>query len=372
MKAKKRKLTMQRIALSFLLLVVVFSGCKKNDPEAGSTGKDNSLASRPHPMNLRGFEQINLVSDVAEYNPRHIDVNLVNAWGIAFSATGIPWISSADKGLSVIYDTSGNTVRPPVSIPFHGDPNGGNPTGVVFNSTQNFIISANSERSKFIFATENGTIAAWSSGNSAITVADRSAYHAVYKGLALATTGTANYLYATNFKGGAIDVFDQSFNYVSMPIVDPGIPAGFAPFGIQTIGGKLYVTYAKQLGPDNRDDESGPGNGYVSIFNPDGSFVRRFASQGVLNSPWGIAMVPEQHNQNPTILIGNFGDGHINAFDANGTVLGHLTHGNQDIELEGLWGIAFASNDTAEGMRLYFTAGPDDEEHGLFGVLSRE
>src|SRR5204863_3288034 len=140
----------------------------------------------------------------------------------------------------------------------------------------------------------------WSSGTSAIEVRDRSSFDAVYKGVAMATNNGANYLYATNFHGGTIDVFDNAFNYVSMSFVDPNMPAGFAPFGIENINGKLYVTYALQLGPDNEDDLAGPGNGYVDIFNPDGSFVSRFASQGVLNSPWAVLYVPAMNNQTAT------------------------------------------------------------------------
>jgi len=323
-----------------------------------------------HNLNLHGYTAVNLVADVMEeYNPLHIDTNLVNAWGLAFGPSGIAWISSTEKGVTTVYNQSGVTVLPPVAIPFHEEPNGGEPTGVIFNSTSDFAISSLSQTSKFIFVTENGTIAAWSSGSTAIEVADRSSFDAVYKGVAMATNNGANYLYATNFKGGTIDVFDNAFNYVSMSFVDPNMPSGFAPFGIENIDGKLYVTYALQLGPDNEDDQAGPGNGYVDIFNPDGSFVSRFASQGTLNSPWAILQIPSMNNQTATILVGNFGDGHINAFTTDGTFIGQLKKGNTPLEVEGLWALEFAPNNSNS---IFFTAGPDGEEHGVFGVISKD
>ena len=154
-----------------------------------------------------------------------------------------------------------------------------------------------------------------------------------------------------------------------MPFVDPDIPSGYAPFNIKYLNGLLYVTYAKQLGPDNEDDEAGPGHGYIDIFNTDGSFVKRFASQGTLNSPWGIAEVP---GDNSRILIGNFGDGRINIFGADGAFKTYLKTDGQAIVIEGLWAIVFPQKNLPpeERNRLYFTAGPDEEEHGLFGFLT--
>ena len=356
-------------AFFILLFFIITSGCKKNDKETPATspaGEQSAIDMRiPH---SRDFEPVNLVADTAGYHAIRIDANLSNAWGLAFSDEGDIWISSNHTGLALIYNGSGQQIDPPVNVPFGGDPNGGAPTGAVYNETNSFIIPSNNEKAEFIYATENGTIAAWSSGNSTITVADRSSSEAVYKGLALAENAGANYIYATNFKGNAIDVFDGSFNYVSMPFMDPGIPAGFAPFGIQNIDGKLYVTYALQKGPDNEDDQSGPGNGYIDIYNPDGTFVSRFASQGTLNSPWGLAQVP---GGNHAILVGNFGDGHINVYGSMGNFLGQLKDDGHDIEIEGLWAIAFKRGNFGK-LKLYFTAGPDEEEHGLFGFIIKE
>jgi uncharacterized protein (TIGR03118 family) len=242
--------------------------------------------------------------------------------------------------------------------------------------------------SKFIFAGEDGVISAWSSGANAVVVADHSASGAVYKGLAQARDGSAHFLYATNFKGGKVDVFDEHFqNVTTKPFTDPGIPAGFAPFNIQNIDGNLYVTYAKQKGPDNEDDQAGPGNGYVDVYRPNGSLIRRFASQGTLNSPWGLAEVPGHsvRHLGDEILIGDFGDGRINLFDEHGRFRGQLSdQTGTPITIPGLWGLAFDQGDAdrddegrarvhrhhgKDSSRLFFTAGPDDEEDGIFGYL---
>lgn len=191
-------------------------------------------------------------------------------------------------------------------------------------------------------------------------------------------SGSSNYLYATNFRQAKIDVFDKDFNYVSsMPFLDSSIPAGFAPFNIQNIGGLLYVTYAKQKAPDNIFDQPGAGNGYVDIFNADGSLLRNFASQGTLNSPWGIALAPGGFADfGIAILIGNFGDGRINIFDMHGDFRGQLQGTNRQlITIPGLWAIDFLQNNQPGINRhspLYFTAGPDFGAHGLFGTLKKE
>jgi len=205
-------------------------------------------------------------------------------------------------------------------------------------------------------------------------------------------------LAATDFHNGHVDVFDANFNFVSSSMfTDPNIPAGYAPFNIRKLGSNIFVTYAKQLGPDNEDDEAGPGNGYVSIFNADGSFNRRFTSQGALNSPWGIEMLKLNHGFNddgdsqdenedvdtddddstavPIVLIGNFGDGHINQYRMDGTLVGPLMSNGAAIEIEGLWAISYAPQGNTAYRdvrnRIYFTAGPDDEEHGVFGYIGR-
>lgn len=319
------------------------------------------------------FTQTNLVSDTAGFGAARMDANLVNAWGIALSPTGKIWISCNGPGVSVVYDNTGQTVIPPVTIPAAAAGQTGTPSGVVYNSTPDF------NGSKFIFVSEDGIVSAWTSGGAAVKMADQSAENAVYKGVAIGNDGGSNFLYVTNFKQSKIDVFDKNFNLVSgKSLMDPGIPADYGPFGIQNIGGKLYVTYAKHKAPDNHDDQAGPGNGYVDIFNPSGTLIGRLATQGTLNSPWGIAAAPAGFVQGgPAILIGNFGDGHINVYDPSGIFRGQLegTDG-QALSIDGLWGIAFSGSNGMNGKGigqqvLYFTAGPDAESHGLFGTLQR-
>src|SRR5258706_1991308 len=377
----KSKLSMKTLMVA--ALVMIAAGCQKND-DIANVGTNSADNTQRFPVSA-SYMATNLVSDVSEYSPAIIDTNLVNAWGLAFSPLGGVWISSNETHVSAVYNKNGITLHPPVYIPFETD--GANPTGQVFNSSSTFIIPSTSEVSKFIFVTENGTIAAWASGNSAITVADRSAAGAVYKGVEIVNNSGQWFLYAADFHNNKVDMFDQNFNFIGNSMfADATMPAGFAPFNIRRINDHLYVAYAKQLAPDNHDDEAGPGNGYVNVFNLDGSFVQRFASQGMLNSPWGIEKARENNGVAPqagqnsnaehtTILIGNFGDGHISAFDENGNFLGQLMHEGQPLVIDGLWSISYPPSGNPVYMdvrnRLYFTAGPDHEDHGVFGFISR-
>jgi uncharacterized protein (TIGR03118 family) len=343
-----------KVLFAALIIIPCFYACKKNHT----------------PAEEFNITQTNLVADIAGFGAPIIDANIGNAWGIAKAPGGPIWISANNKGLSTIYDTTGKTLRPPVSIPSVTPGQAGTPSGVVFNSTPDFA------GSKFIFASEEGIILAWSTGNAAIKVADQSQSNSVYKGLTIAADGGANFLYVTNFHNQKIDVFDKNFNYVTgKPFLDPNIPAGFGPFNIQYIGGQLYVTYAKLKAPDDHDDQQGAGNGYVDIFSTNGTFVKRFASQGNLNSPWGIALAPAGFaNGQQTILIGNFGDGKINIFDMQGNFKGQLQNQGKTISIDGLWAIDFLKNNQPGGnpnSPLYFTAGPNSEAHGLFGTLQK-
>ncbi len=251
----------------------------------------------------------------------------------------------------------------------------GTPSGLIFNSS-----STDFGGSKFIFASEDGIVLAWgpTSGNSASTVINRSKVGpgAVYKGLSIVSDNGANFLCVTNFRSGSVDVFDKNFNLVTdHRFVDPSIPAGFAPFNIQFISGKVYITYAKQ-DAFKHDDVKGPGNGYIDVFWPNGTWIKRFASQGTLNSPWGIALAPPGVVSNgQAILIGNFGDGRINVFDTNGNFNGQLQNSGTPISIDGLWAIGFLHDNGptgSPGNPLYFTAGPDGESHSLFGTLQRK
>jgi uncharacterized protein (TIGR03118 family) len=357
--SKKYFLTLAFALLILSALTLLTQGGCSSDKSTNNTGT--------------AYQEANFVADTSSFTGARIDASLVNAWGIAIGPTGTFWISSNHGGVSTVYDKAGAQKLAAVTIPSKDANTGGAPTGVIYNSTTDFVMTSNGQPSKFIFAGEDGIIAAWNAGSAAIKVADRSSTEAVYKGLAAGSSGGNNYLYVANFKGQKIDVFDKNFAYVStMPFSDPNIPAGFGPFNVQNIGGYLYVTYAKLLAPDFEDDEAGPGNGFVDIFNTDGTLSGRFAAQGHLNSPWGVVTAPAGFGQFANdILIGNFGDGTINAFDAAGNFKGQLKDkSNQVISIEGLWGLFFYT-DAALGdvNTLYFTAGPFEEDHGLFGVV---
>jgi len=388
-----RKNSMSALLIAGFVAIFILAGCSK--PDNAPTPASNAQNELRNSNNSAGCGPVNLISDVPEYGAALIDTNLVNAWGMAFSSGGGIWVSAADKGLSTIYSGQGSILRLPVAIPFNGDPNGGEPTGQVFNSTTGFVIPSTLQISRFIFATENGTIAAWASGNNAIQVRDRSSAGAVYKGLEMVNTGGAWVLYATDFHNGKVDIFDQNFNFVGNgQFSDPSIPSGYAPFNIRKIGDRLFVTYAKQLAGTD-DDEAGAGNGYVNIFNLDGTLISRFTSQGTLNSPWGIEqlLTDDENDQgeneqgdedgdggsveaSPFILIGNFGDGHISVFNSHGKFIKYLSCTGAPIEIEGLWAISYPPQGNtayqAVSNRIYFTAGPDGEEHGLFGYLNRK
>lgn len=346
-----KKLNITKALLAGLATVLCTYSCKKNQ-------------TSPQ-QQLTDVIQTNLVADTAGYNAAKIDTNLVNAWGLAANPNGIIWAVSNHKGLSTIYDQTGQALREPALIPSVDAHQPGAPTGVVFNGGTSF------GSNKFIFAGEDGIITAWIMNDSAKKVADRSQAGAVYKGLAMAKDGNADFLYAANFKGKKIDVFDSDFQYLTTkPFTDPNLPDGFGPFNIQNIEGMLYVTYAKLKGPDNEDDDAAPGNGYIDIFKPDGTLVKRFASQGMLNSPWGITKAPAGFaGDAATILVGNFGDGRINIFDMSGNYKGQLQSNGHTLGIEGLWALDFLKANATANDPLFFTAGPKDETHGLFGSL---
>jgi uncharacterized protein (TIGR03118 family) len=318
---------------------------------------------------VRAYVETRLVADTAGLGAASVDTSLKNPWGIAFGPTGVLWVTDNHAGASTLYDTTGAKRAPVVAVPSSGGATGGAPSGIVYNATTDFVIPGSS-KALFIFAGEDGVISAWnaSTGN-ATRVADRSANGAVYKGLALAANGGANFLFATDFKQNGVDVFDAAFRFVKS-FTDSTVPAGYAPFGIQAIGGQLYVTFAKQLGPDNQDDQAGPGNGYVDVFNPDGTVAKRFATRGNLNSPWGVVLAPAGFGGfSRDLLVGNFGDGRIGAYDpTTGGFIDFLrdSTGNA-IVIDGLWGLTFGPS--ADSTALFFTAGPDGEAHGLLGTL---
>jgi uncharacterized protein (TIGR03118 family) len=323
------------------------------------------------------FNQVNLVSDQPGV-ALTTDPSLVNPWGIASGPGGPFWISDNATGLATLYNGSGVKQGLVVTVP---PPAGGTPpsapTGQVFNASSDF------GNARFLFSTENGTLAGWTAGTTAITRVDNSSAGAVYKGLALANNGSVNRLYAANFSAGRIDVFDSSFQTVALggsAFTDPSLPAGYAPFNVQTVGNRLFVTYALQDAAKH-DDVAGTGNGVVDVYSPNGVLLQRFASGSAaggtltqLNSPWGLAIAPARFGAfSNDLLIGNFGDGHINAFDpTTGDFRGQMTDANGNvITIDGLWGLA-AGTGGNNGLtdHVYFTAGPGNESHGLFGSLA--
>jgi uncharacterized protein (TIGR03118 family) len=321
--------------------------------------------------NAQFYAQHNLVSDGAVPADHANDLDLVNAWGLASSATSPWWIADNGSNKSTLYNGSGAKLGLVVSVP-------GNPTGVVFNAGTGFNIPGHA-RAVFMFDGEDGTISGWpGSGTQVFPLPVAPAPGSVYKGLAFAHTTSGDFIYATNFHEGTVDVWDGAFNPIKGGFVDETIPKGYAPFGIQNIGGTIYVTYAMQ-DADKHDDVPGVGHGYVNAFDVAGNLLHRVQSKGPLNSPWGLALAPDSFGKfGGDLLVGNFGDGRIHAFDlkvgGNGENrqdgLLHSTDG-QPIEIDGLWALQFG-NGAAAGPKetLFFTSGPFDEQHGLFGTLT--
>jgi uncharacterized protein (TIGR03118 family) len=374
------KKIMNRVPVGFtrpatLLLLTSLSlsvACRKNDVKK-----------------LKNYEQVNLVDNNGAYGAPHQDAKQMNAWGLSWSPTGTAWVNSQSGHVSALYSGEGVAPRAAVDIPSPVDTIGGNPTGTVFNGSTAFLLP-NGNPARFLFVGLDGILSGWNGGNRALTIKNNSAT-SVYTGMAIGTSGGMNYIYASDFKSGKIDVWDGSFNSVAMDFRDPWLPSGYSPFNIQNIGDWLYVLYAK-VGPDGRDAK-GVGNGVVSIFNMDGSFVKRFATKDLLNSPWGVAQAPagffednndddrsmgsktDKHYSDSTlILVGNFGDGKINAYSPHGDFIGQLKAHNHTIVIDGLWALSFApvTATTIDPNRLYFTAGPNHEQDGLFGYLIKK
>jgi uncharacterized protein (TIGR03118 family) len=311
-----------------------------------------------------------------------LDANLVNAWGLVAGPTTPWWVANNGTDTSTIYDGAGHPFSLIVNV-------ADAPTGTVFNGGTGFVVTHGgaSGPSVFLFATEAGTIRGWNPGvpppapsTKAFEVVDLSGEDAILKGLAIASTASGDRLYSTDFHNGRVDVFNEGFDPVTVPgaFEDPDIPTGYAPFGIQTLGGRIFVTYAKQ-DADAEDDVAGAGFGFVDMFSERGELLGRVASQGVLNAPWGLAMAPDQFGEfGGDLLIGNFGDGTINAFEResdgdfefDGTL--HRRNGNV-MSIDGLWAIQFGNGEIAGPTdSLFFTAGPNDERHGLFGKIEAQ
>jgi len=346
-----------------------------------------AAAGMPGPSQF--YAQHNIVSDV-DGLADHTDSNVVNAWGLDASPTSPWWFSDNGTGKTTLFNVGADAIQATFTVPGAGGAQG-NPTGLVFNGdTESFIVNngvGSPSAARFIFASEDGTISAFK-GAPIVTVvpnANALAHGAIYKGLAIDSRTAGQFLYATDFHNGKVDVFDSSFDLVTLSgnFTDPNLPAGFAPFGIQNINGTLYVTYALQ-DEDAEDDVAGPGNGFVDAYDLEGNFIQRVASAGELNSPWGLALAPEGFGRfSGDLLVGNFGNGRIHAFDPNSLTpdgefeavgLMHSS-GGRPIQIDGLWALQFGHGTTptsANGLTttLFFTAGPSEEDHGLFGSIT--
>ena len=345
-----------------------------------------------------------LVSNVAGAAAKQ-DKVLQNAWGVAFSPAGSPfWVNDNVTGCSTLYTGDGTKIGLQVSIPLPGnvipagscqpvDPNNppspapAAPTGIVWNPSSAFLVPGTKLPAAFIFASEDGTVSAWAGGlspaDNAVLAVDNSASPtaadgAVYKGIVFGLNTKGAFLFATNFRSGKVDVFGPNgstgqFTAVTTDggFIDPKIPAGYAPFGISNIDGDLFVTYAKQ-NASRHDDVAGPGMGFVDVFDTDGHLLRRFASRGPLDAPWAVARASFAFGPfSGKILVGNFGNGKISAFDNDGEFIGELrdTHG-KPLVIDGLWTLTLGGGRGSSSDTLFFTAGPNAETDGLFGTIA--
>jgi len=334
------------------------------------------------PAMAQHYKSTNLTADQSGV-ATNTDTNMVNPWGLSRSSGSSWWMSDNGTGLSTLYDGTGAARSLVVTIPT-GDPNvnpTGTPTGTAFNPSTSFTL-APTKPAVFLFVTEDGTVSGWNPGvdptNAVIKVNTKSA--SVFKGMTLDTVhtsaGDAWFLYAADFRRGRVQIYDANFNRVRMgedAFQDESIPDGYAPFNIQNIGGDLYVTFAKQ--DDQKHDEvDGAGLGYVDVFSSSGRLLRRFEHGAWLNGPWGLAMAPGDFGvYSHDLLVGQFGSGNIAVYDPQtGRFLGLLQDAtNAPIAIDGLWAISFGSGGTSgPATSLYFTAGSDGEQHGLFGTIT--
>jgi len=337
-----------------------------------------SLPALAYSQSSNSFTQSNLVSDGSV--PAHTtDTQLINPWGIAIGQQTPFWINTAGTGLSEVYDSGGNKQFVVQVPPAGGQTNPGSPAGIAFNpSTTDFIIP-HSTAALFVFGSLDGSISAWNASltNAQIVVdgsSNGTSLGNVYTGLAIENNGTASYILAANFAQNAIDVYDNEFAHITLAghFVDPAVPQGFAPFNVHVLNNQIYVMYAMQPaggGPA----VPGAGAGYVSVFDVNGNLLHHAIAGGHLNAPWGIALAPASFGAfGSDLLVGNFGDGTINAFDPTTFAFkGTLQNAaGNPIQNDNLWEILFGQNGTGDPNTLYFSAGVNNERGGLFGAIT--
>ena len=320
----------------------------------------------PIGLHAQGYAVTNLVADLP--GALNQDTNLVNAWGLVVLPKNLLLVNANENSIAGFYGTDGTPGGVYIGVDSA-------PSGLALNPGGGFKIPDGQmmRPSTLIFVTEAGGILGWnerSSDSNAFLAVDNSIFDAVYKGVAILN----NRLFAADFKGGFIDVYDSRWNWLGS-FSDSHVDAGFGPFNVAAIDGLLYVTFAKRLAPDFEDDEAGPGNGFVDVFTANGRFVRRLVSHGALNSPWGIVKAPAHFGKfSNALLVGNFGDGLINAYSIKtGAFLGAVSDSEDTpIVLDGLWALDFGTTKVNKKMvpTLFFSAGPNGENDGVVGKIT--
>jgi len=313
-------------------------------------------------------------SALAQYQPtfldsdlsgkaKHTDPLLKNAWGLAYTPTGAFWISDEASGWSTLYDGKGNPQSLQVIVPSASGTGPGTPTGMVYNGSSEFKIDT--WTSLFLFATKDGTIQGWSSFNPSSTLIGAKSAGSVYTGLAITSKTSGNFLFAADSANNRVDVYNGTFSLVKS-FTDSSIPVGFAPFGIQDIGGQVYVSFAST---------SGGTGGYIDIFGEDGTLVKQLAHGAPLNQPWGFAVAPANFGplSNTLLISNNATAGTINGFSlTTGKLVGTMKNSlGKAVKIPGLWGIEFGGGAALNGQKnqLFLTAGPSDTD-GYFGVIN--
>lgn len=320
------------------------------------------------------YLQTNLVSD-GTVSAKATDPGLINPWGIAIGQQTPFWVNEAGSGASAVYDANGGKQFQVGLPPKAGSTTASRPTGIAFNASGTGFNLPGSTSATFVFVTLDGTIAGWNaSTTNAITAVDNSASGAVYTGATLLTAASGDRLLVANFSGSKIEAYDNEFHPESLSgtFTDPQLPAGFSPYGIHAIGGNVYVAYA-QAPSAGGPPVTGAGLGYVDVYDPSGKLISRVASGGTLNAPWAVVQAPVNFGAfGGDLLVGNFGDGTISAFDATTFAFkGQLQDGTgKNIVNSGLWDMVFGAQGTGDPNTLYFSAGVNGEKGGLFGSLA--
>ena len=381
----KQKLICGMIAGAFFASLAACGGDDNSSasvtPAAGATPTPTPVAGAtptPAPAAVSAFQETVVVSNGSVPAP-HADSNLRNGWGVAFNPNGFVWVADEGSNTSTLYDGNGVVQSLVVSIP-PGTNGVAGPTGIVFNGSADFTVTSGGATgaAPFVFASESGTISGWSPSvlaTSSVIAYDDAAGGAVYKGLTLASVNGQQFLYATDFKNNKVDVFDKNFAKTTLPggqFKDPALPAGYAPFGIQVVGTKIYVTFALQAA-GGKVQTNGAGNGAVDVFDTSGNLLKQLVVGTNLNSPWGIALAPANFGTlSNDILIGNFGDGTVNAYDPNtSTFIGKLKHADgSTLALPGIWGMAFGNGKSAQPTNtLFYASGPSGKTTGAYGRI---